>query len=68
MPEVDLFRLLRVLCCLSVLDQLSACKTHLAVYCWQLSKNSTQTSSDFSSSSPLSSSKILTSTLSYLLT
>lgn len=29
MPEVDLFRLLRVLCCLSVLDRLSACKTHL---------------------------------------
>ena len=29
MPEVNLFRLLRVLCCLSVLDRLSACEAHL---------------------------------------
>ena len=29
MPEVNLFRLLRVLCCLSVLDRLSTCETHL---------------------------------------
>ena len=40
----------------------------MRVYCWQLSKNSIQTSTDFSLNSPLSSFKILKSTLSYLLT